>query len=176
MWGWKLGKRHWNLWSMMRGRSQLRNYYLLLLDIHGPFCIITIQLLWEHNERVRVIVRENDESALFRFGLALSGDCSLYIYIKFFEVVSESIFWKKMNLNMKKNFYFLRQDLECSCWWGKEHGGEIGIKRRERQWNWVGEKWRRKREQRKTWLWRRERRRIFFFFFFGLEIGMECIK
>ena len=81
VWGWKLGKRHWNLWSMMRGRSQLRNYYLLLLDIHGPFCIITIQLLWEHNERVRVIVRENDESALYRFGLALSGDCSLYIYI-----------------------------------------------------------------------------------------------
>ena len=28
------------------------------------------------------------------------------------------------------------QDLECSCWWGKEHGGEIGIKRKAMELSW----------------------------------------
>ena len=59
----------------------------------------------------------------------------------------------------------MRQDLEYSCWWGKEHGGEIGIKRKAME--------EKERGEKKVIIEDRERRR---FFFLSLEIGMECIK
>ena len=64
----------------------------------------------------------------------------------------------------------MRQDLECSCWWGKEHGSEIGIKRKAMELSWrkaMGEK------EKCDYGRGRERHRLFFL---GLEIFIECIK
>ena len=36
----------------------------------------------------------------------------------------------------KTTFMIMRQDLECSCWGGKKHGGQIGIKRKAMELSW----------------------------------------